>query len=225
VVAPVERPVGTAPRRPEQGRIEAGGILGQGLDAADSPTRLGGFYAGGRHRLGGDVELGGRYDFASGHVTARIPGNRGGQFGVPNDVDVLETRHLIDVSLGYRLRPSRGVLRPFALPFLGPRFAVLVNDVAPRFAFEGQFGALAGVSGDALEASALLAYAPAIAKTHDGRDVFGPIEGELRFGARAVATIDRPLGLSIAYEGDVFVLEHQRTTAHELLVGLTYAIE
>ncbi|HVU03714.1 MAG TPA: hypothetical protein VHE30_18270 [Polyangiaceae bacterium] len=206
-------------------RIEAGGTLAQGLDATDAPIRQGGFHLGGAYRIAEDFVLMGRYSFSSGHVVERLPGNRLGEFGVPNDVDVLESRHVFDLGFGYVLH-TEGPIRLFGVPFLGPRIPVLKNDVAPRWAFEAEFGARAGVfASDSFEASAMIAYAPALAKAKGLADVYGPILGELRFGANTAVRSGGPFFLTLGYEGDVLVLSHQKVTAHGLSAGLAYSFE
>jgi len=207
-------------------RLEIGGLLGAGLDATDSPTRLGGFYLEGGHRIARDFVLSAHYGFASGHVVARLPGNRSGQFGAPNDVDVLQTSHVVDVSFGYVAELRAGPVRLWGMPFIGPRLSFLVNDVAPRSAFEGEMGARAGVwASDTLEASAFVAYAPALAKNHDVPDVYGALLSDFRFGATARARLGEPLGLSVGYEGDVVTLQHQRQTSHALVLGICWFLE
>lgn len=206
-------------------RLEAGGMALAGLDATDAALRQGGFYGSGTYRFASDVVLQGRYSFASGHVIERLPGNQGGRFGVPNDVDVLESRHAFDLTIGYAFHGT-GPLRAFAIPFLGPRVPLLLNSVAARWAFEGEFGARVGVwSTDVFEASALLAYAPALAKEKDLPDVQGGILSELRFGAGVNVRAAGPLGLSLGYEGNVVTLAHQRVSSHGLLAGLSYSLE
>ena len=206
-------------------RAEMGGLLAQGLDATDAPTRQGGFYGGATHVFKSRFLLTGRYVFSSGYVETRFPGNQAGRFGVPNDVDVLESRHAFDAAIGYVVN-TQGPIRVFATPLLGPRVLWLVNDAAPRWAFEAEFGARAGVfASDTFEASVLLAYAPAIAKANDLADVQGPILSELRFGVGTNIRAAGPLGVSLGYEGDVVTLEHQRISSHGLSVGLSYAFE
>ncbi len=213
-------------REPLVSRAEVGGTLSEGLDATNAGTRAGGFYGSGSYRFAKDFLVTGRYAFSAGHVTERLPGNKGGQFGVPDDVDVLETRHAFDLQVGYLLRVAEGPIQIWATPLIGPRLSFFVNDVATRTAFEAEFGGRAGVwSGEKLELSVLLAYAPAIAKTHDLADVQGPILSELRFGAGANVRLDGPLGMSLAYEGDVVTLDHQTLTSHGLFLGFSYALE
>jgi hypothetical protein len=213
-------------RRALVSRAEIGGILSQGLDATDAATHAGGFYASGSHMFARDFVFVGRYMFAAGQTTERLPGNKGGQFGVPNDVDVLESRHAIDLAVGYVGRITEGPIRFWAMPLLGPRLAFFVNDVAPRTAFEAEFGGRAGIwGGDKFEMSVLLAYAPALAKNHDIADVQGPLLSEFRFGAGTNVRVVGPLGFSLAYEGDVVTLSHQKLSSHGLFTGLSYAFE
>jgi len=205
--------------------VSASGLLAQGLDATDAPVRQGGFSLGVSHRVAQDFVFSGRYSFASGHVAERLPGNSGGRFGVPNDVDVLESRHVFDVTFGYVLH-SDGPIRFFGVPFLGPRVPVLVNSVATRWAFEAEFGGRAGVwASDSFEGAAFIAYAPALAKAKGLADVQGSLLGELRFGATTAARAGGPFFLTFGYEGDVFILSHEKITSHGLLAGVSYALE
>jgi len=207
-------------------RLEAGGTMGQGLDATDSATRSGGFYAGGIYPIAKDFVFTGLYSFSSGHVVERLPGNRLGQFAVPNDVDVLETRHAIGFDVGYVGRLQGGPLAPFLMPLLGPRAAFFVNDVAPRWAFDVDLGLRAGVwVDDAFEASTFIAYDPALAKASDLPDVQGSVLSELRFGLGAHFRTTGPIGASFGYVGDIVTLEHQKLSSHSLFLGLSYALD
>lgn len=213
------------PERSPLARLEAGGTIGQGLDATDSATRSGGFYAGGIYPIAKDLVVTGRYTFSSGHVIERLPGNRLGQFAVPNDVDVLEMRHAIGFDVGYVGRLGDGPLRPFLMPLLGPRVAFFVNEVAPRWALDVDLALRAGVwVSDAFEATTFVAYDPSLAKASDVPDVQGSVLGELRFGAGVHFRTKGPIGASFGYEGDVVTLEHQRLSSHSLLLGLSYAL-
>jgi hypothetical protein len=222
--AGAERKSGAETRAVLLSRLEAGGRLAHGLDATDAPLQQGGFYGGGNTLIAKDFALMGRYTFASGHVVERLPGNQAGRFGVPNDVDVLESRHVFDVTIGY-VAHGEGAVRPFVIPFVGPRVPVLVNSVAPRWALEAELGGRAGVwSSDTFEASALFAYAPALAKATGIPDVQGSILGELRFGAETMFRAAGPLGIMLGYEGDVVLLEHQKVSTHALSIGLSHAL-
>lgn len=204
---------------------EAGGIWSQGLDATDSATRQGGFYAGGLYSIHERIKLFGRYSFASGSVVERLPGSGIDGFGSPNDVRVLQSRHAAEIAVGYSVETGPSRQRFWALPFVGPRLLVLADDAAPRTAFEAQLGARAGVrAGDAFEAGAFLAWSPALAKNDPG-DVYGNVLAELRFGAGAELAVAGPFGITLGYEGDVITLAHQRLSYHQVLTGLTYAFE
>lgn len=220
----------SVPRAPEReisplARLEAGGSLSQGLDATDGSTRSGGLYAGAMYPASRDFVFTGKYAVSSGHVVERLPGNRIGSFGVPNDVDVLETRHAFGFDVGYVGRLTDGPLRAFVMPLVGPRVVVFKNDVAPRWAFDADLGLRAGVwVSDALEASTFFAVDPSIAKESDVPDVQGTVLNELRFGAGTHFRTKGPIGVAIGYEGDVVVLEHQKLSAHSLVLGLSYAL-
>jgi hypothetical protein len=216
----------TEPKRTPLARLEAGGSMSQGLDATDAATRSGGFYASGIYPIAKDFVFTGRYTLSSGHVVERLPGNRIGQFAVPNDIQVLETRHSVGFDVGYVGRLTDGDEKIWLMPLIGPRLAVFVNDVAPRWAFQADLALRGGVwVGDAFEATGFVAYDPSIAKSGDVRDIYGSILGELRFGAGTYFRPKGPAGISIAYEGDVVMLEHQRLSSHAILLGLSYAPE
>lgn len=206
---------------------EAGGIWSQGLDATDAATRQGGVFAGGTYSINEQLRLFGRYAFASGTVVERLPGSGIDGFGSPNDVRVLQSRHAVDVALGYWVESGKGRQKFWGLPFLGPRLLVLVDDAAPRTAFEAELGGRAGVwASDNFEASAFIAWAPALAKTSNPGDVYGKVLSELRFGAgTALALAGGPFGVTLGYEGDVVTLAHQKLSYHQVLMGLTYAFE
>jgi hypothetical protein len=162
---------------------------------------------------------------ATGTVVERLPGSQIDAFGAPNDVRVTQTRHVMNVALGYLLKTGDGPQRFWALPFLGPRLLVIGDDVAPRTAFEAELGARAGVwSGDAFEASAWIAWAPALAKSHPG-DVYGAVLAELDFGAGTAIALTGPFGITLGYEGNVVTLAHQKLSHHQLLTGLSYAFQ
>lgn len=221
--------------------VEAGGFFSQGLDATDSATRAGGFYLGGIYPVAKDIVFTGRYQFASGYVVERLPGNRLGEFGVPNDVGVLETRHAVSFDIGYVARMTDGRVQAWLLPLIGPRIAVFKNAVAPRWAFEADLALRAGIwVGDLFEASSFIAYDPAIAKEEELADVQGPILSELRVGVgfRQTLPVGRrsrgtrfrptepgPVGVSIGYEGDILTLDHQRLSSHSIVLGLSYSLE
>lgn len=204
-------------------RVEVGGTVSSGLDTTDSATRSGGFYGRGAYLVAEDIAIMGRYSFASGHVIERLPGNRLGQFGVPNDVDVLESRHVLEIGGSYVARLTEGEVRFFALPYLGPRLALFVNDVAPRWAFEADLALRAGAwVGDGFEASAFVAYSPAIAKATDLADVYGGVLSETRFGVDTSFRTIGPFGIALGYEGTTLTLEHAHVSTHSLRLGVNY---
>lgn len=204
-------------------RVEVGGFVSGGLDATDSATRAGGFYGKGAYLATEDIAILGRYSFGSGHVVERLPGNRLGQFGVPNDADVLESRHVFEIGGSYVARLSEGEVRFFALPYLGPRLAFFVNDIAPRWAFEADLALRVGAwVGDSFEASAFFAYDPAIAKATGLADVYGAVLSEMRFGAGATFRTSGPVGVSFGYEGATLTLEHALVSTHSLQLGVNY---
>lgn len=194
-----------------------------GLDATDGATRTGGFYGRAAYLVTPEILLLGRYAFASGHVIERLPGNRMGQFGVPNDVELLESRHAFEAGVGYMARLNQGEVRFFAVPSLGPRVALFVNDVSPRWAFEADLGLRAGAFvGDAFEASAFFAYAPAIAKASDLAGAYGTVLAEMRFGAGMAYRASGPIGVAVGYEGGTVILEHAKLSTHSLVLGVNY---
>lgn len=200
--------------------------MSQGLDATDASTRGGGFYASGMYPVANDFVFTGRYWLSSQRVVERLPGNRLGQFGVPNDHEVAELRHSVGFDVGYVGRLGGGSEKFWLMPLIGPRVAVFANDEATRWAFQADLALRAGVwVADAFEAAAFIAYDPALAKAHDLNDIYGPILSELRFGTGAYFRSSGAAGISIAYEGDVVTLEHQRISSHAILFGLSYALE
>jgi hypothetical protein len=222
-----ERPA--SPKRPllqAHASAEAGGLWSQGLDATDAATRQGGFYAGGSYSINEQLKLFGRYTFASGTVVERLSGTRFDTFGEPNDVRTLQSRHALDLSVGYLLATGLAQQRVWALPFLGPRLLVLDDSVAPRTAFDAELGARVGIwSGDSFEASAFFAWAPALAKTKNPGDIYGRVLAEMRFGVATAIAFAGPFGFTVGYEGDVVTLAYQRLSYHQALTGLTYAFE
>jgi hypothetical protein len=205
---------------------EVGGVWSQGLDATDASTRAGGAFAAGTYSINEQLRLLGRYLFATGTIVERLPGSRIDAFGAPNEVRVTQSRHVMNAALGYLVKSKDGRERFWALPFLGPRLLVLGDDVAPRTAFEVALGARAGIwSGDTLEASAWIAWAPALAKTSNPGDVYGAVLAELDFGAGAAIALSGPFGLTLGYEGNVVTLAHQKLSHHQVLTGLSYAFQ
>lgn len=214
-----------APPPPERGApqaiVEAGGLLGQGLDATDTATREGGLYLGARYFLAPEVLLLGRYAFSTGDEVVRAPGSS--RFGVANDLTQTSARHAIDLALGYRQLLTQGAVSPFVLPSIGPRVLVLARDASPMTALELSLGGRAGLTTRSAEVSAFIAWAPAIVATKEPLDVYGTVRSELRFGADVAVAIDNPLSVTLGYEGDVLELEHERVTRHRLLAGITYS--
>ncbi len=214
-------------RSPAAGHVGASGVWSQGLDSTDSATRQGGFVLEGGALIAKQVPIDAHYAFASGHVMERLPGSRFGAFGVPNDVDQLQSRHAFDVTAGYLWRITEGRERVWAVPYLGPRALVLVDKVSPQWAMEAELGARLGLwSGDEIEASAFFAFDPAFARSSDPASVYGRIASELRFGAGfTIHPAGGALGARLGYEGDVVSLEHEKLTYHQLLAGLVYSFE
>lgn len=209
--------------RPLVKRLEVGGFVSGGLDATDGATRFGGFYGKAAWLVAPRIAILGRYQFGSGHVVERFPGSAFGQFNVPNQTEVLESRHAFEAGASYVARLTKGEVRLFAMPYLGPRVALFVNDYAPRWAFEADIALRVGAwAGDDFEASAFFAYDPAIAKAQGVADVQGTVLTEMRFGASASTRLSGPLGASFGYEGTTINLEHGKVSTHALVLGVNY---
>lgn len=207
-----------APTPHTKATLEAGGLAAQGLDATNAGLREGGGYAGAAYWLGGVAPIFARYSAAEGQVVDRIARPGGGP---AQDVAQSVLRHTAELGIGYRLDFTKTTVRPWIMPFLGPRALFLVDDVAPLWAFELGGGGRLGVTvRDAFELSALVAFDGAVARTDAPRTVYGAPKSELRFGGDLAVWPGGPFALTLAYEGNVVALDHEKMTFHQALAGV-----
>jgi hypothetical protein len=219
-LAPPEQspaPASAPPYRAPIAALEVGGMLGQGLDTTDSASRQAGVYAGGAYMVTPHIPLALRYSGSAGSVRERIA-TAGGP---AQDVVQNQVRHALDLTIGYRLDLSKRRERLWLLPFLGPRALFLVEDVSPQWGLEGEGGLRVGLtSKDLFEVNGFVAYGRAVAATDKPSSVYGALLAETRFGANVAVRAGGPFSLSVGYEGDVVVFEHENLTVHQLLAGV-----